>query len=91
MPGFWNLKTDEEVFNSFRVDSLTFIGKFKKFTKLTLFDNIRNIDYSPVLNLKSNIDDRNFVKVQILNKSNFDLKTNTYYRITAKVIPQNIR
>lgn len=91
MPGFWNLKTDEEVFNTFRVNSLTFIGRFKKFTKLTLFDNIRNIDYSPVLNLKSNIDDRNFVKVQILNKSNFDLKTNTYYRITAKVIPQNIR
>lgn len=91
MSGFWNLKTDEEVFNTFRVNSLTFIGRFKKFTKLTLFDNIRNIDYSPVLNLKSNIDDRNFVKVQILNKSNFDLKTNTYYRITAKVIPQNIR
>lgn len=91
MNGFWNSKTDKEILRTIKVESLTFIGKFKKFPKFSMFDNIRNTDYSPVLNLKSNLDDRNFVKVQIINKTNFDLKPNTYYKITAKIIPQKIR
>jgi len=91
MNGFWNSKTDKEILSTIKVESLTFIGKFKKFPKFSMFENIRNIDYSPVLNLKSNLDDRNFVKVQIINKTNFDLKPNAYYNITAKVIPQKTR
>jgi len=91
MKGFWNSKTDDEVLKAINVESLTFIGKFKKYNKISLFENIRNTDYSPVLNLKSNLDDRNFVKVQILNKSNFELKPNAYYKITAFVIPQKTR
>ena len=91
MKGFWDSKTDEEVFKALNVETLSFIGKFKQDDKFSFFENIRNLDYSPVLNLKSNIDDKNFVKVKILNKSTFELKNNTYYKITALVIPQKVR
>ena len=91
MQGYWNTQTDEEVLKTLRINELTFIGKFKKYEKVSLFENIRNLDYSPVLNLKSNLDDRNFVKVQIINKTTFDLQTDLYYKITAQIIPQKIR
>lgn len=92
MKGFWNSKTDQEIKDTLRINELVFIGKFKKiYDSLSLFNNLRNIDYSPVLNLKSNIDDRNFVKCEILNRSTFPLIENVYYKISAKIISQKRR
>ena len=87
MIGFWNSKTDKEIKDTLRVNELVFIGKFKKiYDSLSLFNNLRNVDYSPVLKLKSNIDDRNFVKCEILNMSTFSLKENVYYKISTTLL-----
>ena len=92
MKGFWNSKSDEEVFRTFKVKELVFIGKYRIFpNRFSMFENIRNLDYSPVLNVKSNINDDSFVRVQIINKSTLKLKQNTYYKISAKIIPQKER
>ena len=92
MKGFWNSKSEEEIKKTLRVNDLVFIGKFKKiYDTLSLFNNLRNVDYSPVLNLKSNIDERNFVKCEVLNRSNVSFIENTYYKISVKIIPLNKR
>ena len=92
MVGFWNSKTDNEIFQTFKIPDLVFIGKFRLHTNgFSFFENLRNLDYSPVLNLRSNVNENSFVKVQVINKSNFEFQPNEYYKISAKVIPQKTR
>lgn len=92
MIGFWNSKSDEEVLNTFNNPELVFIGKFRLHANgFSFFENLRNIDYSPVLNLRSNLNENSFVKVQVINKSKVDFIPNEYYKINAKVIPQKKR
>jgi hypothetical protein len=97
MPGYWNIKSDLEVKNEITsqlsINSLDFIGRYRKHTNgFTFFDNIRLPNFSPLPKIKSNKDDKLAnAKIIVHKEHSKDLKNGSYYYFTCKIIPQSLR
>lgn len=94
MTGYWNSKTDkeieEELLNQLSVTSFDFIGKFRKHNNgFSYFDNVRLPNFSPFPKIRSNIDNE-LINSKVMLRSK-DLKIDSYYHFSAKIIPHSQR